>query len=53
MQYRNVGVVQEHAANKILADLIAAASPVSMTIDLDYKVRGGLHTTVTARYQRP
>ena len=53
MQYRNVGVVQEHAANKILADLVAAANPVSMGIELDYKVRGGLHTTVTASYRRP
>ena len=53
MQYRNVGVVQEHAANKVLADLVAAADPVSMRIDLDYKVRGGLHTTVSASYRRP
>jgi 7-cyano-7-deazaguanine reductase len=53
MQYRNVGVVQEHAANKILTDLVAASSPVSMAIELDYKVRGGLHTSVTAKYQRP
>ncbi len=53
MQYRNVGVVQEHAANKILADLVAAASPVSMGIELDYKVRGGLHASVTANYRRP
>ena len=53
MQYRNVGVVQEHAANKILADLVAAANPVSMGIGLDYKVRGGLHTSVTANYRRP
>jgi 7-cyano-7-deazaguanine reductase len=53
MQYRNVGVVQEHVANKILTDLVAASSPVSMSIELDYKVRGGLHTSVTARYKRP
>ena len=53
MQYRNVGVVQEHAATKILADLVAAANPVSMGVELDYKVRGGLHTSVTTNYRRP
>ena len=53
MQYRNVGVVQEHAANRILSDLVAAADPVSLEIELDYKIRGGLHTTVTAGYRRP
>ncbi len=53
MQYRNVGVVQEHAANRILSDLVAAVDPVSLEIELDYKIRGGLHTTVTAGYRRP
>ena len=51
LQYRGVGIVQEHAANRILADLVAAARPVSMTVELDYKVRGGLHTAVTASYR--
>ena len=51
LQYRGVGVVQEHAANRILADLVEAARPVSMTVELDYKVRGGLHTAVTASYR--
>ena len=52
-QYRDVGVVQEHAANRILSDLVAAADPISMEVGPDYKVRGGLHTTVTATYPRP
>ncbi len=51
LQYRGVGIVQEHAANRILADLFEAARPVSMTVELDYKVRGGLHTAVTATYR--
>ena len=51
LQYRSVGIVQEHAANRILADLVEAARPVSMTVELDYKVRGGLHTAVTASYR--
>ena len=52
MSYRNVGIVQEHAANRILNDLVASCEPVRMTVTLDYKVRGGLHTSVTARYER-
>ena len=43
----NVGIVQEHAANKILNDLIEKYDPVSITIELDYKIRGGLHTVVS------
>ena len=51
MSYRNVGIVQEHAANRILNDLVASCEPIRMTVTLDYKVRGGLHTSVTARYE--
>ncbi|HEY8477623.1 MAG TPA: preQ(1) synthase [Chloroflexota bacterium] len=48
--YRNVGIVQEHAANRILQDLVAVCQPVRMEVTLDYKVRGGIHTVVTVRY---
>ena len=48
LSYTGVGIVQEHAANRILNDLYDLCSPGSMTITLDYKVRGGLHTSVTA-----
>ena len=53
MSYREAGIVQEHAANRILDDLVAACEPLRMTVDLDYKVRGGLHTRVTVPYVRP
>ena len=53
LSYRGVGIVQEHAANRILDDLVAACRPTRMELKLDYKVRGGLHTTVSARYERP
>ena len=52
LSYTNVGIVQEHAANRVLNDLVALCRPVRMEITLDYKVRGGLHTVVTARYTR-
>ena len=52
LSYTNVGIVQEHAANRVLNDLVALCRPVRMEITLDYKIRGGLHTVVTARYER-
>ena len=53
LSYRQVGIVQEHAANRILLDLTAACSPRRMTISLDYKTRGGIHTTVDVAYRAP
>ena len=50
LSYRDVGIVQEHAVNHILSDLVAVSQPRSMKITLDYKVRGGLHTAVTVEY---
>jgi 7-cyano-7-deazaguanine reductase len=45
--FRNVGIYQEHAANRVLEDLVACCRPRWMEIELDYRLRGGLHTTVT------
>ena len=50
LSYRDVGIVQEHAANRVLNDLVACCQPKSMAIVLDYKVRGGLHTTVRVEH---
>jgi 7-cyano-7-deazaguanine reductase len=47
--YRNVGIYQEHAANRILEDLVAACAPGWMELELDYRVRGGIHTVVRVR----
>ena len=50
--YTNVGIVQEHVANRILEDLVKVCNPVQMEIIVDYKVRGGLHTVVKSTYNR-
>ena len=44
--YRNEGAFHEDVTNQILNDLVAALSPVSMTVTTDWLVRGGIHTTV-------
>ena len=50
--YRNVGILQEHAAHRILGDLVKLLQPVEMTVEADYNERGGLKTKVTAKYNR-
>jgi 7-cyano-7-deazaguanine reductase len=48
--YRNVGILQEHAVNHVLHDLVQLLRPVSMLVEAEYKERGGLKTKATARY---
>ena len=52
LSYREVGIVQEHAANRILNDLVNACNPIRMTVTLDYNIRGGIHSCVTARQSK-
>lgn len=53
LSFRDVGIVQEHAANRILKDLVTCCQPAWLKVVLDYKIRGGLHTAVTVEYRRP
>ena len=53
LSYRDVGIVQEHATDRILRDLVAVCQPLKMIVTLDYKVRGGLHTVTSATYECP
>ena len=50
--FRNVGILQEHAVNRILNDLVALVKPLSMTVEAVYGERGGIGTTATAMYDR-
>ena len=52
LSYRSVGIVQEHAANRLLEDLVRVCAPLQMTLVLDYQTRGGIHTVVTVRHPR-
>ncbi len=52
MSYRSVGILQEDAGVRILRDLVAACRPERMTVTLDYRVRGGLHSVVTVGHPR-
>ncbi|KPK74460.1 MAG: 7-cyano-7-deazaguanine reductase [Phycisphaerae bacterium SM23_30] len=48
--YRNQGIFYEAATNRILDDLVAACQPRRMTVTGDFRARGGITTSVTARY---
>jgi 7-cyano-7-deazaguanine reductase len=53
VEFRNRGIFYEHLTNQILDDLVAACNPRRMTITGDFSVRGGIKTTVVARYDKP
>ena len=50
--FRNVGILQEHAVNRILRDLVHLLSPSSMVVEAHFQERGGLKTAAVARYER-
>jgi len=50
--YRNVGIYQEHATQRILDELVAVCDPKMMRIEAIWNARGGLGTTVIAEYKK-
>lgn len=52
LTYRNLGIFYENAVNRILADIVAAARPVWCVVRGEFTPRGGLTTTVEARWPR-
>jgi 7-cyano-7-deazaguanine reductase len=52
LAYRNLGIFQENAVNRILRDVVKYAKPVSATVRGEFTPRGGVYSTITANYQR-
>ncbi len=48
--YRDVGIFHENVVNKVLDDLVKAASPRYLKVKAVYNVRGGIKTTVEREY---
>ncbi len=48
--YRNLGIFYENAVNRILHDVVAACRPVRATVTGKFTARGGLSSTIEARY---
>jgi 7-cyano-7-deazaguanine reductase len=51
LQFRNVGMFYEHVSNRILDDLVQVLKPKMMAVTGEFTSRGGLTTTVCARYE--
>ncbi|MFQ6038695.1 MAG: preQ(1) synthase [Candidatus Aminicenantales bacterium] len=52
LAYRNLGIFYENAVNRILEDIVAACRPVRATVVGAFHPRGGIRSTVEARYPR-
>jgi 7-cyano-7-deazaguanine reductase len=51
--YRNLGIFQENIVNRVLEDVVRWAKPVWAEVKGDFRPRGGISTTVVARWPRP
>ena len=50
LAYRSLGIFNENVVNRVLADLAAATRPRRMTVRGVFTPRGGIQTTVEARW---
>ena len=48
--YRNLGIFNENAINRILRDIVAACNPVWAAVRGEFTVRGGMKSTIEARH---
>lgn len=51
LSYRDVGIWYEHLVNRMLEDLVRVVEPRRMSIVIVCNARGGLQSTVTAKYE--
>lgn len=52
LAYRNLGIFYENAVNRMLRDIVAAVKPKQCVVRGEFTPRGGLTTTVEARWPR-
>jgi 7-cyano-7-deazaguanine reductase len=53
LEYRNLGIFYENAVNRMLRDITEAVRPVFCRVSGEFTPRGGLFTTVEARWPLP
>ena len=52
--YRNLGIFQENVVNRVLEDVVKACEPVTgLSSKGEFRPRGGISTTIEARWPRP
>jgi 7-cyano-7-deazaguanine reductase len=52
LAYRNLGIFQENIVNRVLEDIVRAASPRKATVLGDFTPRGGIYSKISATYER-
>ena len=52
LEYRNLGIFYENVVNKVLADIVAATSPLWARLEGKFTPRGGIRSTITAEYRK-
>ncbi len=50
--YRNIGIFYENAINRILEDVVKACKPEWCMVKGEFSARGGIKSTIEARYPR-
>lgn len=50
LAYRNLGIFYENAVNRILEDIVKACRPISCAVRGEFNTRGGMRSTIEARY---
>lgn len=50
--YRNIGIFQENAVNRILKDLVKSCKPIYMKVIGDFNARGGMKSVINAEYEK-
>ncbi|HVP52026.1 MAG TPA: preQ(1) synthase [Terriglobales bacterium] len=53
LAYRQLGIFQENAVNRVLQDVVRTARPVWAVVRGEFRPRGGIGTVVEARWPRP
>jgi len=53
LTYRQLGIFQENAVNRVLRDVVRAARPVWAVVRGEFRPRGGIGTVVEARWPHP
>lgn len=52
LTYRHLGIFQENIVNRVLEDVVRAARPIWAEVTGEFNARGGIGSTVIARWPR-
>lgn len=52
LEYRNLGIFYENAANRILRDIVAACDPIEAKVIGEFNTRGGMKAVIEAKYKK-